>query len=176
MSLSSPSWLHTIGQPEMKGNYSGVQMRDGGCFLKTSASSIFTHCISVHVWERKRESTVELLAQGHTTRDMLNTHLHMLSASMLTHTHEHTHAIHTCTHALRMAFVLSYLIQARLYMSIFGSASFNKDELLSNNQFWENGIISAKCSPSLPLSLSQIYIHTCTVHTHSYTFCINYTL
>lgn len=37
------------------------------------------------------ESKKELLAQGHTTRDMLNTHLDMLGASMLARVHEHTY-------------------------------------------------------------------------------------
>ncbi len=119
-----------------------------------------------------RESNRKPLPQGHMTRDVLNTHLNMLSASMLARVHERT----SYMHALRMAFVGVRLCcpvifySGKLYMSINSSVSLCIDELFSPIGILENEIVSAKCSPSLR-------VHTLTVHTHTHvcTFCVIHT-
>lgn len=93
LSLSCPSSLHMIGQMEMKGNYSCVLMWMEDAFWDMCLS-IFIHCISVHVGGKRNP-----LAQGHTTRDMLNTHLDMPFASMLGCVQEHTYTHSTRLHS-----------------------------------------------------------------------------
>lgn len=151
LSLSSPSSLHSIGQPEMKGNYSCVLMWMEDAFLY-----FYTLFISAYMWEGHKK---EPLAQGHTVRDALNTHGDMLSASMLARMHEHT-----CTHSTRMhsgwllwgqSFaVLSSFIQGS-YMCVV-SARHHSAEMSCSlaTGFRRMGSFLQKCSPSLPLSLS----------------------
>lgn len=150
MSLSSSSSLHLIGQPEMKGNYSCVQIWVEETFA--TSSSLFFYAIYLHICGRAKKET---LARGHATRDASNARLHMLSASRLARVRE----THMYRHALGMAFVGVRLCcpviiySGQLYMSIFSPASLRIDELLSTNGIWENGIASAEYSPLLPRSL-----------------------
>ncbi len=108
---------------------------DGRGFLRHPPLYFYTLYISVYMWESKKKKKKEPLAQGHTTRDMLNMHLDMLSASMLARAHAHT----PCAHALKMAFVGARLrcpvifYSGQLYMSIFSLKSLCLDELLSTN-------------------------------------------
>lgn len=68
---------------------------DARGFLRHPPLYFYTLYVPAYMWESKWEP----LAQGHATRHMLNTHLDMLSASMLPCVHDHTrtHTTHACT-------------------------------------------------------------------------------
>lgn len=115
------------------------------------------------------------LAEGHATEtgagDMSNTHLDMLSARMLARTH-------TCTQdgfcGLQRQHSAVIFYSRCLHVSIVGVAT----TLSGRDRIEEHEIISAKCSPSLHLSLWEQRTHARTLPNcaHSYAlFCINYT-
>lgn len=109
------------GQLNVKRNYSSIPIWMDEAFSDIHRF-IFIHYIYPYVCSK------ELLAQGHTTksgtRDVLNMHLDIQSASVLVRVVKHTYTI--CPHALRLAFVWVWLLchpvifySGLLYMSIF---------------------------------------------------------
>lgn len=112
------------------------------------------------------------------TRDMSNTHLGVPRAMMLARVRD------ACMHsgaALARAGLCcpGIFYSGRHYVSIFSSAALCIDELLSSNKVQENGSVSAKCSPSLPLSIAhthkrvrcKLHIIAAALHIHRGALC-----